>query len=119
MKRLAAALTIAMLAGAAAAQERSPAQRQVLSDLAYVLGESHALRQACEGASDQYWRDRMSQMLQIETVDEAFDRTLRETFNTGFSAAQAEFPTCDDRTRAEAAAIARRGAALAQAARAR
>jgi uncharacterized protein (TIGR02301 family) len=116
MRRLAIAAMIAALASGAAAQERSPAQHQIISDLAYVLGESHALRQACEGASDQYWRDRMSQMLQAETPDEAFDRVLRENFNTGFSAAQAQFPTCDERSRAQAASIARRGAALAQAA---
>ena len=99
--------------GAARAQDRSPAQRQTLGDLAYVLGESHALRQACQGPADQYWRNRMSDLLKVETSDEAFDRTLREAFNTGYAAAQAQFPACDDHGRAQAASLARRGASLA------
>jgi len=116
VRRPAAALIVAALAGPAWAQDRPPAQLQVLSELAYVLGESHALRQACQGVSDQYWRDRMSQLLQMETPDEAFDRALRDNFNTGYAAAQAQYPTCDARARAQSAAVARRGAALAKAA---
>jgi uncharacterized protein (TIGR02301 family) len=116
MKPLAPILIVATLAGSAQAQERAPAQRQTLDELAYVLGESHALRQVCLGATDQYWRDRMSQLLAQETPEEGFDRALRENFNTGYSSAQAQFPICDERARAQAAAVARRGAALAGAA---
>ena len=112
--RAAAALALLLAAGPALAQDRTPVQRQTLTELAYVLGESHALRQDCQGQADQYWRLRMSQLLQAETPDEAFDRSLRENFNTGYAAAQAQFPMCDDRSQAEAARLARRGAALAQ-----
>ena len=45
------------------AQEREPADRQRLLDLAYALGQSHALRQACEGAGDQFWRARMMRLI--------------------------------------------------------
>lgn len=116
MRRLAGPALALLLVAPALAQERTPAQRQTLTDLAYVMGESHALRQACLGAVDQYWRERMSQLLQAETPDEAFDRALRESFNTGYAAAQAQFPACDDRSQAEAVQVAHRGAALAQAA---
>jgi len=108
------ALTFA-LAIPAFAQDRAPVQRQTLNELAYVLGQSHALRQACRGGSDQFWRNRMSNLLQVESSDEGLERSLREAFNTGYAAAQAQYPECDSRSQAEAARIARRGATLAKA----
>lgn len=104
------------LAASAMAQDRTPAQRQTLKDLAYALGQSHALRQLCVGAADQYWRERMGQVLQTETPDEAFERSLRESFNTGYAAAQAQFSACDTRSQSEAVQVARQGASLAEAA---
>ena len=104
-----------LLAGAApaAAQERTPAERQTLADLAYVLGRSHALRQACAGPADQFWRARMNRLVATETPDPDFERQLKGAFNTGFLAAQAAFPRCGPRTGREAATAAARGAALA------
>lgn len=116
MKSLAAVALALIAATSAVAQDRTPAQRQTLTDLAYALGQSHALRQACEGGADQYWRTRMSQILQTETPDEAFERGLRNAFNTGYAAAQAQFQACDAQTQAEAVQVAHRGAALAEAA---
>ncbi len=114
MKRTVAVVLALMIAAPALAQDRPPAQRQTLKDLAFTLGESHALRQACQGTGDQYWRGKMSEMLQVETPDEGFDRTLRESFNTGFAAAQAQFPSCDSHSQAQAAQVARHGAGLAE-----
>ena len=99
------ALSLSALALPAQAQERTPAQRQTLADIAYVLGESHALRQACEGAYDQYWRDRMMGVTDTEAPDAALDRRLKEAFNSGFASRRAEFPECSRASRiAEAAA---------------
>jgi uncharacterized protein (TIGR02301 family) len=95
------------------AADRSPTDRQTLIDLAYVLGQSHALRQACAGGRDQYWRDRMSRLVATEQPDPDFDRRLKESFNTGFAATQAGFPRCAARTRREEAEAAARGRALA------
>ncbi|MDR3511725.1 MAG: TIGR02301 family protein [Caulobacteraceae bacterium] len=105
----------AVLAGAvgAAAQERSPADRQTLMDLAYVLGRSHALRQACAGPADQFWRTRMQRLIDTETPDAAFDGRLETAFNTGFAAAQAAFPRCNAAVRREQVRAAERGRALA------
>jgi uncharacterized protein (TIGR02301 family) len=103
-------------ATSALAQDRTPAQRQTLTELAYTLGQSHALRQACQGSGDQYWRTRMSELLQTEAPDETFDRALREAFNTGYAAAQAQFSKCDASSQDEAVQVAHRGAALARAA---
>jgi uncharacterized protein (TIGR02301 family) len=105
------ALTLS--ASAASAQERSPAQRQTLIDLSYILGESHALRQACAGAVDQFWRLRMQRLVQAEQPDAALDKRLKEAFNTGFVAGQTGFPSCSPQSRQEEARAAARGRALA------
>ncbi len=106
-------LTALAVASPALAQERPPAARQGLVDLSYVLGESHALRQACAGAEDQYWRERMQRLLDVEAPDDAFKARLARTFNTGYAAGQTGFPGCTPAARAEAAAAAQRGKALA------
>jgi uncharacterized protein (TIGR02301 family) len=95
------------------AQDRPPAQRQALIDLAYVLGESHALRQICAGPYDQFWRDRMHELVRTETPDADLDRRLKDAFNTGFIAGQSAFPVCGRASRREEARLAVRGRALA------
>ena len=108
-----AVLATLISATPALAQDRTPGQRQALTDLAYVLGQSHALRQACQGATDQFWRGRMLKMVEAEAPDPAFDTRLHNAFNAGFSSAQAQYPACGpDSRRAEAAAAAH-GQALA------
>jgi len=104
----------ALVAAPVLAQERDARERQRLLDLAYALGESHALRQACEGEGDQYWRARMVRLTEVEQADQAFDVQLRERFNTGFAARRSEYPTCDDSSRKAEQQAARRGQALAQ-----
>jgi uncharacterized protein (TIGR02301 family) len=111
-----AALLIAAftaLATPVLAQEREPAERQRLLDLAYTLGESHALRQTCEGTSDQYWRSRMVRLTEVEQAEQGFDAQLRERFNVGFAARQGEFPLCDASSRKAEQQSARKGQALA------
>ncbi len=107
-------LSLTLIAGPALAQERPPAERQMLGELAYALGESHALRQVCMGPGDQYWRDRMLRLTQVEDSDAAFDAVIREHFNTGYAAGQTEAQDCDPRSRRAEAAAAARGQALAQ-----
>lgn len=97
---------------ASAAQERAPEERQRLLDLAYALGESHALRQVCQGDTDQYWRSRMVRLTEVEQADQAFDVQLRERFNTGFASRRSEYPLCDEASRKAEQEAARRGQAL-------
>ena len=104
---------VAAFASPAVAQDRTPTQRQTLTDLAYVLGESHALRQACLGPLDQFWRGRMLRMVDAEAPDPAFNTRLHNAFNAGFSSAQAQYPTCGADSRKAEAAAAARGQALA------
>lgn len=97
----------------AGAQERTPVERQTLVDLAYTLGRSHALRQACAGPGDQYWREKMVQVSQTEAPDADFDSRLKNAFNSGFASGQTEFPTCTADSRRAEAAAAEKGQALA------
>lgn len=108
-----AVLAAVAAGGAALGQERSPDERQRLLDLAYALGESHALRQACEGEDDPYWRARMMRLTEVEKGGEALEAQLRERFNTGFVSRRGEYPVCDDASRKAEARAARRGQALA------
>jgi uncharacterized protein (TIGR02301 family) len=105
----------ALLSASAFAQDRAPAQRQTLIELAYVLGQSHALRQACMGPDDQFWRDRMTSLVQTEAPDPQFDTRLRGAFNSGFSAAQAQYPACGPDSRSAETRAAAHGRALAAA----
>ena len=105
-----ALISLALIAGGSAAfgQDRSPVLRQTLVDLAYVLGESHALRQTCSGPADQHWRMRMIAMVDAEQPEAALDRRLRESFNTGYANRQSEFRGCSPGAkRAEVQAMAR------------
>ncbi len=104
----------ALVASPLLAQERAADERQRLLDLSYTLGESHALRQACQGDGDQFWRSRMVRLTEVEQADQAFDAQMRERFNTGFASRRSEYPTCDDASRKAEQAAARRGQALAQ-----
>ena len=98
----------------ALAQERSPADRQTLVELAYTLGQSHALRQICTNATDYYWRRRMQQLVAAEQPDGPFNRRLANSFNDGFVASRQAFPTCNASSRREAEAVAAKGGELAQ-----
>jgi uncharacterized protein (TIGR02301 family) len=106
-------LILALLPAIVRAQDRPPPQRQTLIDLAYVLGESHALRQLCAGFSDQYWRERMQNLVRAETPDADLDRRLKAAFNTGFIAGQSGYPACGRASRREEGRLAERGKALA------
>jgi uncharacterized protein (TIGR02301 family) len=103
-----------LAAGAAAAQDRTPEQRQTLTALARVMGESQGLRQACLGAADQHWRTRLTGMIDNEQADEAFANALTGSFNAGLAAARKGFVDCSPATRAAQFDVAERGRALAE-----
>jgi uncharacterized protein (TIGR02301 family) len=104
------ALVLAMTAGAAAAQ---PPRAEIVADLAYATGQSHALRQLCQGADDQYWRTRMERIIDFEAKDQAARAPLAERFNDGFRAARGQYPRCTEASRLAERAVAANGRALA------
>jgi uncharacterized protein (TIGR02301 family) len=99
---------------AAALTARAPEERQSLVDLAYVLGEAHALRQVCFGTSDQTWRARMNRMMELEAPDPGLNRRLVDAFNAGFMTRQAERTACDEAALEAERATARKGRALSE-----
>lgn len=105
--------TTALSAGPALAQDRPADQRQRLLELAYALGEGHALRQACDGESDQSWRARMMRLVQAERAGPMLEAQLRERFNAGFVARRGQYPACDEAGHKAESEVARRGQALA------
>ena len=90
------------------------ATRPGLADLAYALGEAHALRQACRGREDGRWRTRMSSVLDMEHVDRERRTQLVERFNAGFAAARAAHPACDEGARSALAETLQRAAPIAR-----
>jgi uncharacterized protein (TIGR02301 family) len=110
MRALIAALMLAVIPGTAAAQ---PPRAEMVFDLAYATGQSHALRQLCQGADDQYWRERMERIIVLEAKDEAARAPLAERFNDGFRAARQQYPRCSEASRTAERAVAANGRALA------
>jgi uncharacterized protein (TIGR02301 family) len=111
--RSALLLALALLAAPAAAQERSPEMRGALASLTRVLGESHALRQLCEGREDQYWRGRMTRLMETEQPDPELETRLKDGFNAGFAEAKRLYPSCGDGARRAQAMSAVRGREIA------
>jgi uncharacterized protein (TIGR02301 family) len=97
------------LALPASAQPRT----QLVSDLAFALGQTHALRQVCNGPGDQYWRNRMSAMIGFEAPDPAARGPLAERFNDGFRVARQQYPRCTLQSRAAERSAAAHGKVLA------
>eukprot|EP01030_Chromulinospumella_sphaerica_P019183 gene19183-19066_t len=113
MKRALPVLAALLLATPTLAQERPPPERQSLVDLAYAIGESHALRQVCSGDGDQHWRDRMAELINTEAADADFEARLKQAFNSGFAARKSQFPSCGIDSRKAELAVARKGEGIA------
>jgi len=100
----------------AAAPDRPPVGRQAVADLAYALGQIHALSQVCLGEADQDWRERMNRLLTFEApsagADEPARRALVDRFNAGFALSRAEYPACTPEAEAARQAAARAGLSL-------
>ncbi len=114
MRAIVPVLILTLIAGPLAAQDRSPTLRQTLVDLAYVLGESHALRQACSGKQDQHWRMRMIALVAAEQPDANLDRRLKESFNSGFATRQSQNSGCTVAVRRSEAQTMGRGRLLSE-----
>ena len=114
---ISAAIIFTVCASRVQAQEpprRSGEDRQVVVQLAYALGEAHALHRLCAGPSDATWYGRMQRLENEEAADEASRRQLVEAFNAGFAARQGQFAACGRRSRSAESAVGARGAALAR-----
>lgn len=107
-------LSLAALAVCVALPALAQGRDQTLARLSHVIGESHALRQTCQGGQDQYWREWMGRLIQSEAPGEAIDAAMRQAFNQGYAEARARYPDCTAAAREAAARAAREGRALAR-----
>ncbi len=96
------------------AGRRPGAQRDVVVQLAYTLGEAHALHRLCAGAADATWYARMERLEAQEATDDAGRRQLVDAFNAGFAARQAQALVCSRRSRSAEHEVAEHGAVLAR-----
>jgi uncharacterized protein (TIGR02301 family) len=85
-----------------------------LLDLSSILGESHAIRQTCEGTQDRLWYVRMERLLAVEAADQGLKRRLALNFNAGYNETRALYPQCVDAARVEAKRVAKKAEALAE-----
>lgn len=109
MRRSMLILALCAVAFPVLAQDRSPALRQSLVDLAYVLGESHALRQACAGAEVPIWRTRMMNLVSDEKPDAALDRPAEGELQHRLRVASSWFHACTPASRRAELAAANHG----------
>jgi uncharacterized protein (TIGR02301 family) len=94
--------------------DASPQQHQMVVDLAYILGEAHALHRLCAGAQDNTWRGRMGRLVKAEAPDQAYRQQLMNSFNAGFTAERAEFTTCTLKSDAMERTVAAKGRDIAR-----
>jgi uncharacterized protein (TIGR02301 family) len=87
-----------VMAGAAHAQS-GEGRRGSLVALSRALGESQALREACEGHKDQYWRSRMMRLLSLEEAEGSAGAPLTSAFNAGYAQARQAYPECGPESR--------------------
>jgi uncharacterized protein (TIGR02301 family) len=109
-----AALIAVQPAQAQDSVRRPGADRAMVVQLAYVLGEAHALHRLCAGPADGLWYGRMQRLEAEEAADAASRRQLTDAFNAGFAARQAQFIACSRRSRQAEGVVAGRGEALAR-----
>ena len=78
--------------------------------LAKNLGQIHYLRALCFGESDQKWRDFATEMIEIESADNADEkRDLIKAFNAGYYQEEGRHKQCSKAVSADAAALAENG----------
>lgn len=123
---LSALLTIANVVGGTASSvaqdttERPLPTRsgQYLSDavkLSRLLGRAHAIRVACNGRSDQFWRLYMQEMLDLEAPDQgSLRQSMARAFNDSFTTEANVRKWCDDAAVAAEAQYAAQGRAIAE-----
>lgn len=107
-----AIIACAVIGHAAIAEEKSGDKIDQLSE---ILGKSHAIQTICNGRADQYWREQMYALLDLEAPGEGARRnSLIDAFNLGFEAQATETPECNARAKIMFSDNARKGQKLAE-----
>jgi len=116
MKPFVLALTCA-LALAAPGMAQSAAAPYPVERLSRVMGELHAIQFICQGPDAQVWRERMSELLELEApVRGPYRQRLISEFNDGFAERQRARPRllCGEDTQRLERRLAEEGERLAE-----
>lgn len=112
--------TILLLLGglglSAVPQEKPNDIKIKLVQLSEILGQTHAIHVSCNGRADQYWRNQMYALLELEAPEEGqLKDTLINAFNSGFEAEQKISPLCDIEARTRFSVLASEGQKISEA----
>ena len=107
---------------AASAQEATPSLQRSggastesqLLQLAGLLGAMQMVQSLCSPQDQDFWRERMQEMIRLEKPSREQQNALINAFNNGYNDTQNKFTTCTAEARALATDTAHRGEALAQ-----
>ena len=113
MRPVAVAFALLLLVVPAQAAPARAERYDPLLALAEVLGQSHALRQACAGPDAQYWRARMARLMDVGRPQGAWAAGLTAAFNDGYHSRRKLFPVCTPAARRAEMTAAARGRNLA------
>ena len=84
-----------------------------LAELSKVIGAAHAVRVACNGVDDQYWRSYMQQILGLEAPERGpLRERMVEGFNRGYQQSEARNGRCSANSAQAEAEYAREGRRL-------
>jgi len=108
---------------AASAQEATPSLQRSggastesqLLQLAGLLGTMQMVQSLCSPQDQDFWRERMQEMIRLEKPSREQQNALINAFNAGYNQAQDKFTTCTAEARTLATDTAHKGEALAQA----
>lgn len=100
-------------------ERERPYQPQVLrSDLllslSRTLGGVHYLRVVCEGRDEQYWRERMIELMELESGGYRLRESMITAFNEGYYDAERQHPQCAGDIEAAQARLSAEGQRLAK-----
>ncbi|MEM7663783.1 MAG: TIGR02301 family protein [Pseudomonadota bacterium] len=97
-------------AGRQGLPDRGQAYMRDLVSLSEIMGSAHALRVACNGVDDQFWRSYMQQLLGLEAPSRSSLRSnMVDAFNRGYQSEQRRTRGCNAQTAATEAQYAERG----------
>ena len=112
---LVASLANAQQANAPAPQIGPSSVESQLTELAGLLGTMQMLQSLCSPQDQDFWRDRMQEMLRLEKPSIEQQHALINAFNAGYNGAESRFTNCTPEAHSLAVETAQKGEALAQA----
>lgn len=105
----------AQQAASAPPQSGSISVESQLTQLAGLLGTMQMLQSLCSPQDQDFWRERMQEMIRLEKPSREQQNALINAFNAGYSNAQNKFTSCTAEAHTLAADTAQKGEAIAQA----